>query len=135
MDWIPKNWREGNRGEYLDNLWVSVIRLVIFLPLVTLLAYISIKYGSGKIQRNTAVSRMQFVDRLSLGPKSGLFVVKVVEQYFLISVNEQQIQIMKELDEYPVSQPVILPKTGLDKIISQAQEFWTSKYKQRGKKS
>ena len=113
----------------------AVLRLAIFLPLVILLAYVSLKYGLGKVQKNSASSHMQVVDRVSLGPKAGLLVVKVAEEYFLLAVSEQQIQIIKELPGYPPVESPSYAMTGLDKVVSQWRASLTSKNGKRGNKS
>lgn len=118
-------------GSFFD----ALIRLVIFLPLVALLAYVSLKYGLGRMQQSTGISHMQIIDKISLGPKSGLFVVKVAEQYFLLAVSETQIQILKELPEYPQIQPLSCTDSNLEKVVSQVQQGLTSRFGKRGKKS
>lgn len=112
----------------------AVLRLIFFLPLVVLLAYVSLKYGLGKLQKNIKNSQLQIVDRLSLGSKSGLFVIKVAEQYFLLAVTEQHIEILKELPEYPM---INVPFSELEvgNTVSQFREFIKSGFGKRGSKS
>ena len=127
-------WRKKNRGDILDSFFEAVIRLLIFLPLVALLAFVSLKYGIGKMQQSSGISHMQIVDRISLGPKSGLFVVKVAEQYFLLAVSESKIQILKDLPGYPAIQPLVNPRSNHEKIVSRFQQGLTSRFGKRGKK-
>lgn len=120
----------------MGNEFISaILRLAIFLPLVILLAYVSLKYGLGRVQRNSVSSHMQVVDRVPLGPKASLLVVKVAEEYFLLAVSEQKIQLIKELPDYPQTESTNLAMTGLDKVVSQLRASLTSRDGKRGNKS
>jgi flagellar biosynthetic protein FliO len=117
----------------LSSFTEAVLRLIFFLPLVVLLAYVSLKYGLGKLQKNTLNSQLQIVDRLSLGPKSGLFVIKVAEQYLLLAVTEQHIEILKELPEYPTIN-TSFSELEIGSTVSQFREVIKSGFGKRGSK-
>lgn len=84
----------------MDNIWGPIIRLIIFLPLVSLLAYVLIKYGWGKKYLQLGDKYIKVVEQTSLTPKSSLNVVKIGEKYFLITVTEQQVNVLNELSDY-----------------------------------
>ncbi|WP_227767225.1 flagellar biosynthetic protein FliO [Zhaonella formicivorans] len=119
----------------MDDLFGAVLRLMIFLPLVVVLAYLSIKYGLGKAQHFRVAAHLQVVDRLILGPKAGLYVVKVVDRYYVLAVNEHRTTLLKELADYPVTSNC--PEQGLNAapFLSEWVDCWTAKFKQRGKTS
>ncbi|NLC77284.1 MAG: flagellar biosynthetic protein FliO [Clostridia bacterium] len=81
-------------------LWTAVLRIVIFLPLVLLLAYFSIKVGASRGQMWTGSGNLRLVERIALGPKAGLCIVKVGQEYYLIGVSEQKVELLKELPHY-----------------------------------
>lgn len=82
------------------NFWGSLIRLIIFLPLVLLLAYLVIKYGLSKKYIRKDGSYIKVLERNYLNPKATLNVVKIGDKYYLVSSTEQDIKLLKELKDY-----------------------------------
>lgn len=89
----------------MGDLYGAVIRLIIFLPLVGLLAYLSVKYGLGRRVPFQAAGHMRILERISLGPKAHLWVVQVNRHCFLIATGEKGATLIKELDGYPLPEP------------------------------
>ncbi|MFA5536017.1 MAG: flagellar biosynthetic protein FliO [Bacillota bacterium] len=81
--------------------WKALLRIAIFLPLVLLLAYWSIKLAAVRGPFSQGSKNMQIIERLPLTTKNSLYVVKLSEQYFLIGVSEQRVELLKELSDYP----------------------------------
>lgn len=79
----------------------AIIRLVIILPLILLLAYVSIKYGFFNQRRFLSSGNLKILDRAALGPRAGICVVQVDERYFLLGYGDQQVSLLQELDGYP----------------------------------
>lgn len=81
-------------------LWKALLRLVVFLPLILLLAYWSIKLAAvrGPFSQNS--KNIQLVERLPLGVKNSICVIKVTGQYYLMGVSEQRVELLKELPDY-----------------------------------
>lgn len=120
----------------MDGLVGALLRIIIFLPLVAVLAYLSIKYGLGKTQQFKGTSNLQVVERLTLGPKSSLYVVKVVDRYYLLAVGEGQTTLLKELDDYPATQVSLNQEfKGFQLFDSWQRPFIGGKFNQRGKTS
>ncbi|MDS1029538.1 flagellar biosynthetic protein FliO [Bacillota bacterium LX-D] len=116
------------------DLFAAILRIVIFLPIVAALAYIYVKYGLGKMSQYKTSENLQVVDRVTLGPKANLFVVKVVDQYYLMSISEQQIQLLKELKNYPQTEDYIVKDLNVLTIHEESKESWSAKLKMKGKK-
>jgi flagellar protein FliO/FliZ len=86
-------------------LFYSYIKLLIALPLVLGLAYLSLKYG-GRYLRNAQRTRnIEVLERVVLQKNASLFVVKVGEDYHLMGVTDQEIRLLKELDYVPEVRP------------------------------
>lgn len=81
-------------------LWKALLRLVIFLPLILLLAYWSIKLAAMKGPFSQGTKNMQLVEKLSLGTKNSLCVIKINGKYYLLGVSEQGVELLKELPDY-----------------------------------
>jgi len=84
------------------NILTAVIRLAILLPLILGLIYLVIKFGLGKMTYPFGQSyAMSIVDRLPIGPKSSLLVVRVAGKYYLLAQNDGSTNFLQELDSYP----------------------------------
>ncbi|SFF96068.1 flagellar protein FliO/FliZ [Desulfotomaculum arcticum] len=81
----------------------ALIRLMILLPVICMLAYLTVKYGFGQARRGslTGIKRMRLVEQISLGPKSGLSLVQVGKKYLLLAHQEGSIIMVKEMDQLP----------------------------------
>ena len=82
--------------------FLTVIRLLITLSVVIVLAFYGTKFIASRqlIQKGHKTGAMRVVDRIQLGPKSFLSVVEVNANYYLLSSNEQAVQLIKELVDY-----------------------------------
>lgn len=82
--------------------YLAVLRLIIFLPLVLLLAYAAVRYGLGRDWHSTrGRGELEILERLPLGPKNGLVVVRVAGRFFLIGLGDGVPALLAELPDYP----------------------------------
>lgn len=89
-----------------EEMFWAVVRLLVSLPLVVALAYFTIKYGLARRSFIWGARRyMQVVEQISLGPRTGLSLVQVGREYFLIAFHEGRITLVKELDKLPEELP------------------------------
>jgi len=116
----------------LDSMAWAIVRVIIFLPLVIGLIFLSLKYGLGKNGQNSGFSQMRIADRIYLGPKSALYVVQVAEQYFLLASTEKQITILKELAEYPCIESFPKFEFSVKGVLSEIQKTMAIKFGNRG---
>lgn len=84
----------------MGDLGSALLRLMVSLPLVLLLMYFVLKYGFGK-KGFTSSGTLKVVDQIALGNKNYLAVVKVKDNYLLLSVGEKGIELLEEFDDYP----------------------------------
>lgn len=87
------------------DLWTAILRVILFLPIVVLLAYWSIRIGASRGYFWQGSGSMRVVERLPLGPKAGLCIVKVGEEYYLIGFSEAGVNLLKELPHYQEAVP------------------------------
>ncbi|MEW6697240.1 MAG: flagellar biosynthetic protein FliO [Bacillota bacterium] len=124
-----------------ETLWLF-IRLIIVLPLVLVLAYITIKYGLARSRGFTAGARhMRVVEHLPLGPKGGLTLVEIGGRYYLVAFQEDSITLIKEFDSLP--EPIAVPGAGpgsvkdfkevLSRQMKQLSKQYRSGFGRRGK--
>ncbi len=81
------------------NSWEIFIRIIVCLPVVAVLAYLAIKYGLAKNYIRTK-GNLRIVEQIALLPKATLNIVKAGDEYLLVSATEQNVVVIKELDNY-----------------------------------
>lgn len=86
------------------NLWEAVIRVIVSLPIVVLLAYLLIKYGVAK-NYSRSKGNLKLLEQVILLPKATINIVKAGDEYLLVSATEQEINVIKQLDNYKENEP------------------------------
>jgi flagellar biosynthetic protein FliO len=106
---------------------MALLRLFIFLPLVLLLGYVTVKYGLGRGHFPLmGAGRLQVVARLPVGQKSALLVVRCDNRYFLIGVGEGPPVLLAELPDYAegeVKELEVLEENGENRWETWPQRF------------
>lgn len=69
------------------------------MPIVGILAYLLIKYGVAKNYSRTR-GNLKLLEQISLSPKATLNIIKAGDEYLLVSATEQQITVIKQIDDY-----------------------------------
>lgn len=83
---------------------LALLRLLIFLPLVLGLAYVTVRFGLGRAAGRVAGSgQLELIERLPLSNKSGLAVIRCGERYFLVGLGEGAPILLAELPDYPAA--------------------------------
>lgn len=84
-----------------DNLGLvkMVIEIIIFVPFVLFLFYISVKVGNSKIQSLQSGRYIKILERVGLSKENGLLVVKIGEKGYVISSCHDRIEILLEVSE------------------------------------
>lgn len=82
-----------------SNLWGALIRIIVCLPIVAILAYVFIKFGFTKNYARRK-GNLEIKEQIALLPKATLNIVKVGNEYLLLSATEKEIILIKQLDNY-----------------------------------
>nr|WP_312577577.1 flagellar biosynthetic protein FliO [Sedimentibacter sp.] len=72
---------------------------ILGIIFVLFLTYFSTKWLSVKASSITKSKYMNIVDKIVLGQNKYLAIIEVSNKYYLISITDNNINIMKELDE------------------------------------
>ncbi|KUO52529.1 MAG: hypothetical protein APF76_05715 [Desulfitibacter sp. BRH_c19] len=86
------------------DFWKALLRILIFLPLVLVLALVFIKFFLTRRTFSFHRGYLQVVEQLGVGSKASLVIVKVGEEYFLYGVTENQVEMISKLSDYVPSQ-------------------------------
>jgi flagellar biosynthetic protein FliO len=112
----------------MDELYPALLRLLIFLPLVALLAYFSLKYGLKRYWRLQGTGLIKILDRVSLNAKNHLYLLEAGEKYFIIASGDEGTRLITEL---PGWRP---PEAGLASTGS-GWKFWGLEGRSPGEKN
>lgn len=78
----------------------SLILSIIGIILVLYLTYYGTKWLSTKTILANKSNYMNIVDKIMLGPNKYIAIVEITSQYYLISITESNINILKELEDF-----------------------------------
>ena len=85
----------------LQFLWMF-LKIIIFLPVILLLVYISIKYGGNKLQNIQNGKYIKILERTNVSKTNSLFVVKLGEKAYVMASTNKDMKIISELSEEEV---------------------------------
>ncbi len=80
-------------------LLISALKLLLALPVVILLAYISLKFTNAYLPGQNQNKNIQVIERVPIQNKSSLCLVKIGKKYVVIGVSENSFQVLKTLEE------------------------------------
>lgn len=83
--------------------WMLIFKIIVFLPLILVLLYLSLKYGGNKLQKLQNGKYMKILDRISLSKDNSIVVVKIGEKAYAISSSLKNIEILFELPKEEIS--------------------------------
>lgn len=82
----------------LQFLWM-LLKIIIFLPFILLLIYISIKYGGNKLQDMQNGRYIKILERAAISKENSLLVVKMGEKGYVMSSANGKIEVVSELNK------------------------------------
>lgn len=75
----------------------SIVKILIFLPLVLLLAYLSLKIGGGRLTGTGSGKIIRIVEKVPVSNKTYLCVALINGKPYVISSCEKSIELLMEL--------------------------------------
>lgn len=76
----------------------SILKILIFLPVILCLIYVFAKYGGSSLQNIQKGRYMSVLDRLPLSKDNALLIVKIGEKMYLISSSQGNVEVIEELN-------------------------------------
>lgn len=77
--------------------WILLFKIIVFLPFILLMLYLSLKYGGNKLQKLQDGRYMKILDRVALSKENSILVVKIGEKAYAVSSGSKEIRILFEL--------------------------------------
>jgi len=78
--------------------WSMFFKIIIFLPFILFLIYLSLKYGGTKLQGLQGGRYLKIVERLPLSKDNSIMVVKIGIKGYVISSTNNNIEILEEIN-------------------------------------
>ena len=83
--------------------WTLLFKIIIFLPFIIFILYLSLRYGGNKLQKLQNGKYMKVIDRVALTKENSIIVVKIGEKAYAVSSSSKEINILFELPESEIS--------------------------------
>ncbi|MGO2084106.1 flagellar biosynthetic protein FliO [Vagococcus sp.] len=75
---------------------LMLLKGIFFLIIVVMLAHFSIRYFSRFLTKQS--QNIEIIDRLVIGKDSSLCIAKICNTYYLMTVSQNKVEIVRELD-------------------------------------
>ncbi len=76
-----------------------LLKIIIVLPFILLLIYISIKYGGSKLQNVQNGRYIKILERVPISKENNILVVKIGDKGYVITSASGKIDIISELEK------------------------------------
>ncbi|MBU3180634.1 flagellar biosynthetic protein FliO [Clostridium psychrophilum] len=80
-------------GEFI----LLIFKIIIFLPFILFLLYLSLRYGGSKLRKLQDGRYMKVLDRVALSKENNIVVVKIGDKAYAMSSCTKEIKILFEL--------------------------------------
>ena len=77
--------------------WVLIFKIIIFLPFILFILYLSLKYGGTKLRKLQDGRYMKILDRVALSKENSIVVVKIGDKAYAVSSSSKDISILFEI--------------------------------------
>lgn len=79
------------------NFWIMLLKIVVFLPFILLLFYLSVRYGGTKLQGIQNGKFIKVLERVTLSKENSLVVVKIGDKGYVLSSTAGKVDNLLEL--------------------------------------
>lgn len=81
-----------------------LLNIILVLPFILLLIYITLKYGGNKLQSIQNGRFIKVIERVPLTKDSSIMVVKIGDKAYVMSVSASKTEIITELEKEKVEE-------------------------------
>lgn len=89
--------------------WASVAKLILALPVVVLLAYLSLRMTASVSERSGKGNNIEVLEKKALHKNQFLYIVKAGQAFHLMAGTEHSMTLIRTLDPEEVKTPEIKP--------------------------
>lgn len=84
-------------------LFWAALKLLFALPVVIILAHISLKLTNQYVSKRSMGKNIQVIERVPIDNKSSLLIAKIGEEYIALAMNEGSFQVIKKMKREEMS--------------------------------
>lgn len=81
------------------DFWLMLIKIIVFLPFILFLVYLSLKFGGNKLQNIQNGRYIKVLERVPLSKENSLLVVKIGDKGYVLTSAAGKIDTLLQLDE------------------------------------
>lgn len=81
------------------DMFTFILKIIIFLPFIILLIYLSLKVGGKKLQNIQNGSHMKVIERVQVSKENTLLLVKIGDRGYIMSSSPQGITTLEEISK------------------------------------
>ncbi|MDK9710574.1 FliO/MopB family protein [Acidaminobacter sp.] len=81
-----------------QTFWINALKLIVALPAVVLLAYLSLRLTAKMTAMNMKSKNIHIIEKISIGKNQLLFIVKVGDHHHLLASSEKSVAILRDID-------------------------------------
>lgn len=82
-----------------SSFWLMLLKIIIFLPAVLILFYLSIKYGGSRLQQLQNGKLIKVLERVPLSKENSLVVVRIGKKGYVLTSSNGRVEKLLELSE------------------------------------
>lgn len=75
----------------------NIIKIIVFLPIVLLLAFISLKIGGSRMMKIRGGRIIKIIEKVPLSNRSFLCVVLINDKPYALSCSDEKVEVLMEL--------------------------------------
>lgn len=114
----------------MDNFsfWIMLLKILVFLPFIILLIYLSMKYGTRKLQNMQNGKFIKVLERVAISKDNSLVVVKIGDKGYVLTSSASNMDKLLEIE------PEDLIKIESTKSINEfknMKEFYEKVFKKK----
>ncbi|KHD38294.1 flagellar biosynthesis protein FliZ [Clostridium acetobutylicum] len=80
-------------------IFFMLLKIIIFLPLVIFLIYLSLKYGGSKLQNMQNGRFLKILEKTPISKENSILVAQMGDKAYVLSSTEGKVEILKELTD------------------------------------
>lgn len=106
------------------NFWWQIAKMFFWLPVVILLAYLTLKIGGQYLKSTMGDRRIRVLEKHSLTPKNSLCIVSVDGKTLLLGVSENRVEVLDTLET--IEEAELKEEKGAGKLVfAKIKDFWS----------
>lgn len=110
-------------------IFVMLLKIIVVLPFIIFLIYISFKYGGTKLQNMQNGKFIKILERVALSKDNSIMIIKIGEKDYIVTSANNRIEILRELE---VNETIGLEKSRVAPQYGSLSDIY-SKLKRKGR--